>query len=282
MGNNMIKKTGASSLHEYGAAAMLYEVLTPELEAELVERYKTTGCVNAFNQIVHAHLRYVMTIARQLAGPREDREDLIQEGMIGMMIALQKFEANKGFRFAVYATHWIKSHIRQYMLDTHRIYRIATTKAQRKCFYNLRMYVKEGWVFNQREVAAIAAELGVPEADVREMEKKLVGSDLSIHPEDGEDSSKFNLLNTLYDEDCDPALLAEQDDWDVKMPMKLQEAFGTLDDRSRHILDGRWIAKDKKTLHELGALFNISHARVGQLEVKALKVVKETMQQFAA
>lgn len=275
----MIKKTGASSLLEYGQAAMLHAMLTPELEAELVHRYKTTGCVEAYHQIVHAHLRYVMTVARQLAGAREDREDLIQEGMIGLMTAVQKFEPERGFRVAVYAAHWIKSSIRQYMLDTHRIFRIAVTKPQRKCFYNLRTFQKEGRVFNQREIETIAAELNVTEEDVREMEKKLVGSDLSLNldPE-----HNMDLMNSLFDEDCDPALIAEQDDWTIKTKGKLAEAINNLDARSRHIVNDRWFVKDAKTLHELGAIHNVSHARIGQLEVKALKAVKQTMQQFAA
>lgn len=275
----MIKKTGASSLLEYGQAAMLYPMLTPELEAELVERYQTTGCLDARNQIVHAHLRYVMTVARQMAGPREDREDLIQEGMVGLLTALNKFNLDKGFRFAVYAAHWIKSSIRQYMLDNHRIFRIAVTKGQRKCFYNLHKFKKEGRVFTQREVETIAEQLDVPVEDVREMEKKLVGADMSLNldPEHNVD-----LMNSLFDEDCDPALIVEREEWDTKMPQKLQEAFDTLDPRSRHIIDNRWVAKDKKTLHELGAIYSVSHARIGQLEVKAIKAVKETMQQYAA
>ena len=275
----MIKKTGASSLYEYGVAAMLHDMLTPELEAELVQRYQATGCLDAYHRIIHAHLRYVMTIARQLAGPREDREDLIQEGMIGLITALNKFQLDKGFRFAVYATHWIKSGIRQYMLDNHRIFRIATSKPQRKCFYNLHLFKKEGRVFNQREVETIAAELNVTVEDVREMEKKLVGCDMSINmePEHSQD-----LLNSLYDEDCDPAIIAERDEWDIKMPQKLQEAFSTLDPRSRHILDGRWVAKDKQTLQQLSGLYNVSLQRVAQLETKALKAVRQTMQAFAA
>lgn len=279
MVSEMIKKTGASSLLEYGQAAMLHHMLTAELEAELVQRYQTTGCVAAYHQIINAHLRYVMTIARQLAGPREDREDLIQEGMIGMIAALNKFQLDRGFRFAVYATHWIKSCIRQYMLDNHRIFRIATTKNQRKCFYNLHTYKKEGRVFNQREVETIAAELEVTVEDVREMEKKLVGSDLSLNmdPEEGQD-----LLNSLYTEDADPALIAEQNDWTIKTQRKLTEAVDSLDDRSRHIINDRWFVKDAKTLHELGAIHKVSHARIGQLETKALKAVKQTMQQFAA
>lgn len=275
----MIKKTGTSSLLEYGLAACLYPMLTPELEAELVERYQTTGCLDARNEIVHAHLRYVMTVARNLAGGREDREDLIQEGMIGLMDALEKFEVDKGFRFAMYATHWIKAAIKLYMLDNMRIFRIATTKPQRKCFYNLYKFKKEGRVFTQREVEAIAAELSVTVEDVREMEKKLVGTDMSI---DLDPEHNVDLMNSLFDEDCDPALIVEREEWDTKMPQKLQEAFDTLDPRSRHIINDRWVAKDKKTLHELGAIYNVSHARIGQLEVKAIKVVKETMQQYAA
>lgn len=275
----MIKKTGASSLHEYGAAAMLHTMLTPELESELVERYKTTGCVDAYHQIVHAHLRYVMSLARQLGAGRDDREDLIQEGMVGLMVAINKFELDKGFRLAVYATHWIKSHIMQYMLDTMRIFRIATTKNQRKCFYNLRSFKKEGRVFNQREVENIAVELNVTEEDVREMEKKLIGSDMSINvdPEHNAD-----LLNSLYVEGCDPALIAEREDWDNKLPLKMKEALGTLDDRSRHIINDRWFVKDTKSLHELGAIHNVSYERIRQLEIKSMKTIKESMQQFAA
>lgn len=279
MGNNMIMKTGASSLSEYGAAAALHMMLTPELEAELVARYKTEGCLDAYHQIIHAHLRYVMTIAKQLGGSRDDREDLIQEGMVGLMIALQKFEIGQGFRLAVYATHWIKSHIKQYMIDTTRIFRIATTKAQRKCYYNLRTFKKEGRVFNQSEVEAIALELNVTEVDVREMERKLIGVDLSINmdPEHNAD-----LLNSLFSEFDDPAYLVEQADWEEKTSLKLQEAISGLDVRSRHIINDRWFVKDAKTLHELGAIHNVSHERIRQLETKSIQTIKQSMRQMAA
>ena len=275
----MIKKTGASSLLEYGIAASMYPLLTPELEVELVTQFQTSGCLKARNQIVHAHLRYVMTVARNLAGGREDREDLIQEGMIGLLTALDKFEVEKGFRFAMYATHWIKAAIKQYMLDNMRIFRIATTKPQRKCFYNLYKFKKEGRVFSPKEVTQIAAQLDVTEQDVREMEKKLIGADLSLNldPEENAD-----LLNSLYSDLADPAFLVEQEDWQKKASLKLEEAINNLDDRSRHIVNDRWFVKDAKTLHELGAIHNVSHARIGQLEIKALKAVKESVRQLAA
>lgn len=275
----MIKKTGASSLFEYGTAASLYPMLTPELEAELVNRYQTTGCLDSYHQIAHAHLRYVMTIARQLAGGREDREDLIQEGMIGLLTALKKFDATQGFRFAVYATAWIKSCMKQYMLDNARIFRIATSKPQRKCYYNLHLFKKEGRVFSQREVENIAEALSVSVEDVREMEKKLIGCDMSINVDP---EHNVDLMNSLFDEDCDPALIAERDEWDTKIPQKLQEAINTLDNRSRHIVNDRWFVKDAKTLHELGAIHNVSYERIRQIENKAMKVVQETMQQYAA
>lgn len=280
MGNDMINKTGASSLSEYGAAAMLHSMLTPELEAELMERYQETGCVKARQQVIHAHMRYVMTLARQMAGGREDREDLIQEGMVGLMQAIDKFDVKTGIRVSVYATHWIKSMIRQYMLDTKRIFRIATTKPQRKLYYNLHKFNKEGRIFNQSELEGIADFLNVPIDDVREMEKKLIGSDLSIHPDDEEDKSA--LLNSLYDEDLDPALIVEQRDWSEKLSINIENAFSTLDPRSRGIINDRWLVKDTKTLQELGAIHNVSHERIRQLEGKAMKAVKQNLQQFAA
>lgn len=275
----MIKMTGASSLTAYGAAASQYGMLTPELELELVARYQETGCRAARDQIIHAHICYVMVIARNLGGGREDREDLIQEGCLGLITALDKFVPEKGFRFAMYAGHWAKAAIKQYMLDTMRMFRIATTAPQRKCFYNLHKFKKTGQVFTQREVEDIAQALSVPVDDVREMERKLVGHDLSLNVDPTESQ---DLMNSLYDEDCDPALIVERENWSNKAVQHINEAFDTLDSRSRHILNSRFVAKDKQTLHELGAMFGVTHARIGQLEGKALKVVRENLRHMAA
>lgn len=279
MENDMIKKTGASSLIDYGTTAMLYPILAVDREVELVAQFQA-GCTKARTELIHSHMRFVMTIARQLGGGRSDREDLIQEGMVGLMVALENFNLDAGVRISMYAAHWIKSAIRQYMMDTKRIFRIATTKPQRKLYYNLYKFNKEGRIFNQREVENIAEFLSVTVEDVREMEKKLIGSDLPIHADDDDD--KAALLDSLYDEDCDPALIVEQEDWSKKLSINIESAFSTLDPRSRGIINDRWLVKDTKTLQELGAIHNVSNERIRQLEGKAMKAVKQNLQQFAA
>ena len=279
MVHKMINKTGSSSFAAYAQASSLYAMLEPKREYELVKQYQTTGCTKSKHQIIESHLRYVMTIVRQLAGGRDDREDLIQEGCVGLITALDKFELDKGFRFAVYATHWVKSAVKQYMIDNARIFRIATTKAQRKCYYNLYTFKKEGRVFSQREVENIAEVLNVPVEDVREMEKKLIGVDLSIHM-DPEHNAE--LLNSLFTELDDPAFLVEQVDWEEKVAGTIELAISSLDDRSRSIINDRWFVKDAKTLHELGAIHNVSHERIRQLETKSMNAIKASLRQLAA
>jgi RNA polymerase sigma-32 factor len=268
------------SLNQYIHAAFKIPVLSAEEERSLALRLQSEGDLDAARELVMSHLRFVVRVARGYSGYGLALGDLVQEGNIGLMKAVKRFDPDAGVRLVSYAVHWIRAEIHEFVLRNWRIVKVATTKAQRKLFYNLRIKKQRlGWL-NQDEVNGVAEDLGVKPEVVMEMESRLSGQDIGFDltaADDDEDSHHFAPAAYLTDESNDPALTIEQADWSNKATSNLSTAMEQLDDRSRTILQERWLADKKSTLHELAARYDISAERIRQLEKNALSKLKKTM-----
>ena len=253
-------------------------ILSPEEERKLAEDLYYREDLEAARQLVMAHLRFVVHIARGYSGYGLPQADLIQEGNVGLMKAVRKFNPEVGVRLISFAVHWIKSEIHEYVLKNWKIVKIATTKAQRKLFFNLRSKKKGlGWL-TEEEVKAMAEDLGVKPSEVREMEKRLSGIDMPFDPlsDSDDDEASFAPSQYLEDSDADPAMIFEKDNLSENNSLQLYEAINQLDDRSRDILQDRWLADEKLTLHELAEKYHISAERVRQIEKNAMKKIKQS------
>ncbi|PCJ29738.1 MAG: RNA polymerase sigma factor RpoH [Moraxellaceae bacterium] len=251
-------------------------ILTPEQERELSERYFYQEDVDAARQLVLAHLRFVVHIAKSYSGYGLSQSDLIQEGNVGLMKAVKRFDPEVGVRLVSFAVHWIKAEIHEYVLRNWRIVKVATTKAQRKLFFNLRSKKKRlGWM-NSTEIKAIAEDLGVSVNDVREMEGRLSAYDATFDApvDDDGDHIGNSPVHFLENASVDPAIELENNDWTQNTNDKLYGALSILDDRSRDILNKRWFADEKSTLHELAAEYGVSAERIRQLVKNAMKKMK--------
>ena len=268
------------NLDQYIHAAFSVPVLSAERERSLAVRLQDQGDLEAARELVMSHLRFVVRIARGYSGYGLALGDLVQEGNIGLMKAVKRFDPNAGVRLVSYAVHWVRAEMHEFILRNWRIVKVATTKAQRKLFFNLRSKKQRlGWL-NQEEVNGIADDLGVKPEVVLEMESRLSGQDIGFDltaTDDDEESHHFAPAAYLTDESNDPALSIEQDDWNATSSDQLSTALDTLDERSRTILEARWLTDKKSTLHELAARFGISAERIRQLEKSALGKLKKTM-----
>ena len=268
------------SLDQYIRAAFSIPVLSAEEEHSLAVRLQTGNDLGAARQLVMSHLRFVVRVARGYNGYGLALADLIQEGNIGLMKAVKRFDPDAGVRLVSYAVHWVRAEMHEFILRNWRIVKVATTKAQRKLFFNLRSKKQRlGWM-NQEEVNGIAEDLGVKPEVVLEMESRLSGHDIGFDlsaADDDEDSHHFAPAAYLTDESNDPALTVEQNEWSSTNTSSLIEALKTLDERSRIILEERWLTDDKSTLHELATRFEISAERIRQLEKNAIGKLKKTM-----
>lgn len=255
-------------------------ILTAEQEKELAERYFNDQDLDAAKMLVMSHLRFVVHIARSYAGYGLPQGDLIQEGNLGLMKAVKRFDPNMGVRLVSFAVHWIKAEIHEYVIRNWRIVKIATTKAQRKLFFNLRSLKKSSKKLTLEEAQSIANDLNVTAEQVLEMEGRLTAYDAAFEAQ-GEDSdeSPTYVAPALYLEDnrYDPARLVENEDYEEQSTNALHQAMGQLDDRSRNILQRRWLDDDKSTLHELAAEYNVSAERIRQLEKNAMEKIKVAM-----
>ena len=261
-----------NSVHSIG-------VLTPEEEKKLAEDLYYRNDLDAARKLVLAHLRFVIYIAKSYSGYGLSEADLIQEGNIGLMKAIRKFNPEMGVRLVSFAVHWVKAEIHEYVLKNWKIVKIATTKAQRKLFFNLRGKKKGLEWFTEEEIEQVAKDLGVKPSEVREMEKRLSGSDMSFDPlsEADDDEASFAPSQYLEDEDADPADIFENQSHSEENTTQLYEAINQLDDRSRDILQDRWLADEKMTLHDLAEKYEISAERVRQIEKNAMKKVKQSI-----
>ena len=266
------------NLESYIRAANTWPMLTAEEEKALAERLHYQGDLDAAKTLILSHLRFVVHIARNYAGYGLPQADLIQEGNIGLMKAVRRFNPEVGVRLVSFAVHWIKAEIHEYVLRNWRIVKVATTKAQRKLFFNLRKTKQRlGW-FNQDEVEMVARELGVSSKDVREMESRMAAQDMTFdltsEDESGEGKSMAPVLY-LQDKTSDFADGIEEDNWEMHAADKLSDALQGLDERSQHIIRARWLDDENKiTLQELADKYGVSAERVRQLEKNAMKKLR--------
>ncbi len=263
------------SLERYIQAVNSIPVLEPNEEKALLQRLRQQNDLDAARQLVMSHLRFVVHIARSYTGYGLPLGDLIQEGNVGLMKAVKRFDPDHEVRLVSFAVHWIRAEIHDFVLRNWRIVKVATTKAQRKLFFNLRSSKKRiGWL-SAEETDAMARDLGVTAEVVREMEGRMSGQDVSFDPaaqNDGDDESGYVSPSTfLGDSTGDPAEMLEQQDWENRTQQGLLAAMTCLDDRSRDIVQRRWLGENKPTLHELAEEYGVSAERIRQLERNAMK-----------
>jgi RNA polymerase sigma-32 factor len=263
------------SFEAYADRVSRIPVLTREEELELARRFHNENDLDAARQLVLSHLRFVLHIARGYNGYGLPMGDLVQEGNVGLMKAVKRFNPDMGVRLVSFAVHWIRAEIHDYVLRNWRLVKIATTKAQRKLFFNLRRMKKNLAWLTQEETNAVAKDLGVTPAEVTEMEQRLAARDMSFDPApDTDDEEHYGPSLYLPAPDADPAEQAEESEWDNDVRERLEHAITQLDARSRDIVRKRWMADDKATLHELAAEYGVSAERVRQIEAAAMKKIK--------
>ncbi|HET8897789.1 MAG TPA: RNA polymerase sigma factor RpoH [Rhodanobacteraceae bacterium] len=263
------------SLDAYIGAVHRIPVLTLEEEQDLAHRYNVDNDLGAAKQLIAAHLRFVVHVARGYKGYGLQLADLIQEGNIGLMKAVKRFDPDVGVRLVSFAVHWIRAEMHEFILRNWRIVKVATTKAQRKLFFNLRKSKKRlGWM-NMTEVREVAKDLGVPEATVLEMESRLSGRDIGFDaPTDGDDDAPPAPVAYLEDHSADPYLAVAEADQEASQLSTMQQALGELDPRSRDIVERRWLHDDKATLQELADEYGVSAERIRQIEANAMKKMR--------
>lgn len=272
----------SGSLESYLQAARNIPILSAEEERELAVQLQEHGDLEAAQKLVLSHLRFVAHVARSYSGYGLALADLVQEGNIGLMKAVKRFDPTVGVRLISFAVYWIRAEIHEFILRNWRIVKVATTKAQRKLFFNLRSKKKQlGW-FNDAEVSSVAEDLGVKRTDVLEMEKRLSGLDIGFDgPDDNDENIAPAPANYLEDTSLEPARLIEQSNWSENQENRLYSALKDLDDRSRDILQQRWLTEDKSTLHQLADQYGVSAERIRQLENNAIKKLRNVIGEAA-
>jgi len=274
--NNLPIPSALGSLDAYISAVNRFPVLSVDEEQALARRYLADEDLGAARQLVLAHLRFVVHVARGYNGYGLQMGDLVQEGNIGLMKAVKRFDPDQGVRLVSFAVHWIRAEMHEFILRNWRIVKVATTKAQRKLFFNLRRSKKRlGWM-NHEEVQAVARDLNVPVAEVLEMESRLSGRDIGFDaPDDGDDDGPPAPTAYLQSQGADPSLVYARDDEDHNQLELLREGLKRLDARSRDIIRRRWLDDDNRiTLQELADEYGVSAERIRQIEASALKKMK--------
>ena len=253
-------------------------VLSKEEEVVLATRFRSEGDLEAARQLVLSHLRFVVHIARGYLGYGLPMGDLVQEGNVGLMKAVKRFNPTVGVRLVSFAVHWIRAEIHEYVLRNWRLVKVATTKSQRKLFFNLRRMKKNLAWLTDEETKAVAKDLGVAVSDVREMEQRLSARDMSFDPTpESDEEESYSPAMYLPASNADPAVEVEREEWDEDSSDRLSIALEKLDERSRTILKRRWMTDDKATLHELADEYGISAERVRQVESNAINKLKGLM-----
>ncbi|MGP4845347.1 RNA polymerase sigma factor RpoH [Marinobacter sp. 1Y8] len=270
------KMVPGANLEAYIQAAGKIPMLTVAEEQELAERLYYDNDLEAARRLVMSHLRFVVHIARSYSGYGLAQSDLVQEGNVGLMKAVKRFNPEYGVRLVSFAVHWIKAEIHEFILRNWRIVKVATTKAQRKLFFNLRSQKKRLAWLSHAELNAVAADLGVEPKVVREMEGRLASHDTAFDgPMDDDDDSAYQApAHYLEDRRGDPAVQLENTDWTEDSNSRLLTAMSSLDDRSQDILRERWLTESKSTLHELADKYGVSAERIRQLEKNAMKKIR--------
>ena len=270
--NHAIALAGPTgSLDAYIQAVGSIPVLSKEDEQALAVRLRDEHDLDAARELVMAHLRFVVHIAKGYTGYGLPLSDLIQEGNVGLMKAVKRFDPEYDVRLVSFAVHWIRAEIHEFVLKNWRIVKVATTKAQRKLFFNLRKAKKSLAWLSADETAAVAADLGVSEKEVTEMEKRLHSRDTIFDPApDADDDNNFTPAAYLPAPDSDPAMQVEVADFNDDATTRMDAAIKILDDRSRHIIEARWLNDSKATLHELAEEYGVSAERIRQIEANAI------------
>jgi len=267
------------SLDAYFERVSLIPVLSREEEVALAQKYRSSEDLVAARQLVMSHLRFVVHIARSYSGYGLPLGDLVQEGNVGLMKAVKRFDPNLGVRLVSFAVHWIRAEIHEYVLRNWRLVKVATTKTQRKLFFNLRRYKKNiGWL-SSSETQAVAEDLGVSVQDVTEMEKRLSSRDMSFDPAPDMDDEEgaYSPAAYLPHPDADPAVQFEREQFDDDSTERLTKALAQLDERSQRILRTRWMTDAKITLHDLAEEYGVSTERIRQIEANAIKKLRGLM-----
>ncbi len=275
------------SLDAYIAAVNQVPMLTAEQELALARAFRERNDLDAARQLVLSHLRLVVSVARNYLGYGLPHADLIQEGNIGLMKAVKRFDPERGVRLVSFALHWIKAEIHEFILRNWRLVKVATTKAQRKLFFNLRSMKQGTGTMSQDEVAHIARELNVKPEEVSEMETRMTGADLSLEGRGEEGEEEFAPIAYLADNDAEPTQVLERRRYELMQTDGVRRALATLDGRSRRIIEARWLDEDEDgnvgtaTLHDLADEFGVSAERIRQIEVKALQKLRSALEASA-
>ena len=266
------------SIEGYIQAVSTIDMLSADEERELAVRLREDEDIDAARKLVMSHLRFVVHIAKSYSGYGLPHADLIQEGNIGLMKAVKRFDPSVGVRLVSFAVHWIKAEIHEFVLKNWRIVKVATTKAQRKLFFNLRKAKKRlGW-FSHEEVQTVANELGVSTKEVLQMEARMSSQDQAFDlSADDDENGSFAPVQYLEDKSEDVESSVINDDWDANATKRLYSAMKTLDDRSQDIIETRWLADDKTTLQDLADKYQVSAERVRQIEKNAMKKLQAAM-----
>jgi len=265
-------------IESYLSSVHAIPILSKEEEQELALKLYEEDDLDAARMLVIHHLRFVVHIARSYQGYGLPLGDIIQEGNVGLMKAVDKYDPHRGVKLVSFAVHWIRAEIHEYVLRNWRVVKIATTKAQRKLFFNLRKHKKSLSWLSASETKAVADDLGVTEKEVNEMEKRLSSHDMMFDlSTDDDDDKAFSPSAYLPSPDSDPAEAVEKDQWRNSTIQKMQESLSHLDERSKDIISSRWLTEKKETLHELADRYNVSAERIRQIEANAIKKLRLSM-----
>jgi RNA polymerase sigma-32 factor len=266
------------SVDHYIQAVNRFPLLTVEQEVEFGRRLRDTNDLDAARQLVLSHLRLVVAISRNYLGYGLPQADLIQEGNVGLMKAVRRFDPERGVRLVSFALHWIRAEIHEYVLRNWRLVKVATTKAQRKLFFNLRSMKAGPGALTRKEALVIAKDLGVKPEDVFEMETRLSGQDVALEPQPGEEGEALTPIAYLTDAESEPAQIVERAEAERNRSEGLHLALAKLDSRSRDVIEARWLRDDDKaTLQQLADQYGVSAERIRQIESKALKTMRGQM-----
>ena len=273
------------SLEGYIQAVNSIPVLSAEEERELAERLQQDGDLLAARQLVMSHLRFVVHVAKSYAGYGLPQADLVQEGNIGLMKAVKRFDPTVGVRLVSFAVHWIKAEIHEYVLRNWRMVKVATTKAQRKLFFNLRSHRTDAHTLSARDVEHIAAKLNVKASDVMEMETRLTGQDMALEPMSDDSDDDYGPISYLAAHNAEPTQVLERRHTDRLQGEGIEQALASLDARSRRIIESRWLRDESEggtlTLHDLADEFGVSAERIRQIEDKAMQKMKAALAEYA-
>jgi RNA polymerase sigma-32 factor len=266
------------SIDHYIQAVNRFPLLTAELEVALGRRLRDHNDLDAARQMVLSHLRLVVAVSRNYLGYGLPQADLIQEGNIGLMKAVRRFDPERGVRLVSFALHWIRAEIHEHILRNWRLVKIATTKAQRKLFFNLRGLKVTPGALTRKEASTIARDLGVKTDEVFEMETRLSGKDIALEPQPGEENESLAPIGYLTDTEAEPVQILERAETASNRSAGLRRALTQLDPRSREVIEARWLREDDKaTLQDLADQYGVSAERIRQIESKALKTMRGQM-----